>query len=189
LEELNARRLNGAITPDTYVIEHSGTPGAPGEWRRYRDVFPTTSYLPPLPAAIPPPAPLIAPAAHPLFPSAAHAPSVPAAFPPAAPHAHYPVRKTNAWCAWGFGLGIAGFLFSFACIGIFLAIPALVICLLGFAQVQKNRAESGRGLAVAGGILAVLGLLISLGLLAYFVPLAIKEHEQTATEQSSTNSE
>jgi len=197
LEELQARRLSGAITPETYVIEHAGTPGAPGAWRRYREIFPATSpdltSLPPLPGAAVPPAPHgPPPQAHPLFPSTGHAPAihVPAFTPAAAPHAHYPVRKTNAWCAWGFGLGIAGFFFSFACgTGLLLAAPALLICILGFSQVHKHPDQGGRGLAAAGAILSGLALLISIGFLAYAVPLMIKNHEWTVTEQSSTNSE
>jgi hypothetical protein len=189
LEEVHGRRLSGAIGPDTYVIEHTGT-GPVGSWRRYREVFPESVLLPPLPPAVPPPlsAPVPVPA-HTLFPSTGHAPqpvSAPTIAPHAAPHGHYPPRPTNAYCAWGFGLGIAGFVLSPACgTGLLLAAPALIICILGFAQVQQRRDQSGRGLAAAGAVLAVLGLLVSIGFLAYAIPAMIKVHEQAAAQQSS----
>jgi hypothetical protein len=108
----------------------------------------------------------------------------------AGPHGYFPVRRTNSWCAWGFGLGIAGFILTFACgLGLLIAAPALLICILGFVQVQRHPDQSGRGLAVAGGILSALALLISIGFLAYAVPVMIKNHSWTVTEQSSSNSE
>jgi hypothetical protein len=193
LEELHARRLSGALTADTYVIEHSGAPGTPGAWRHYREIFPESAALPPLPPApaFPPP-PVAASPGHPLFPSAAHVPLAPhpAYVPAAAPHAHYPARRTNGWCAWGFGLGLAGFIFSFACgAGLLLAVPALIICILGFIQVQQRPDQSGKGLAVAGAVLSGLALLIAIGFFIYTVPIMIKNHAWTVTEQSSTNSE
>ena len=81
-------------------------------------------------------------------------------------------------------MGIAGFILSFVCVGIVLAAPALVICILGFTQVQRHRDESGRGLALAGAVLSFLGLLISLGILAWAVPVLIREHEE-AVQQGS----
>lgn len=179
LEEIHACRANGAIGPETYVIEHTDQ-GIMGTWRHYREVFPESAPLPPVPSA-PAPPPLQT-----LFPSASPArPPVPAPMipPHAAPHGHYPARPTNAYCAWGFGLGIAGFILSFACgIGFLLAAPALVLCILGFAQVQQRGDQSGRGLSAAGAVLAILGLLISVGFWAYAIPVAMKER---ATQQSS----
>jgi hypothetical protein len=208
LEELQQRRWSGVIAPDTYVIEQTAESAAPAAWRHYRDVFPATApstTLPPVPGGMPPPPPPVTsppppvistaavttPSAHPLFPSAAHAPVHQPPSPlVAAPHAHYPVRQTNTMCAWGFGLGIAGFILTFACgIGVLLALPALLICVLGFVQAQRRPEQSGRGLAVAGGILSLLALLISIGFLAYAVPVLIKNHDWTVTEQSSSNSE
>jgi hypothetical protein len=171
--------------------------------------------LPPAPPAIPAPVPTApqvpppapgfsagphghypsSPAAsqpHPLFPSAGHAP-LPAATPAfphaASPHGHYPARKTNSWCAWGFGLGITGFVLSFACIGILIAVPALLVCVIGFAKVQSRREQSGRGLAVAGAVLSLLAIFISLGLGSWLIPPILKNHEWSVTEQSSTNSQ
>lgn len=186
LEELHARRLSGVIGPDTYVIEQTTT-GTVGAWRHYRELFPENIHvpLPPLPSPIPMAA--SAPA-HPLFPSAASPPppiAAPTIAPHAAPHGHYPPRPLNTCCAWGFGLGIAGFILSFFCgAGLLLAAPALVICILGFAQVQQRDDQSGRGLAAAGAVLAALALLISIGILSYLVPTMIKQHEQAAQQNA-----
>ncbi len=40
VEQLHANRVNGTISPDTYVIEQTGQPGATMTWRRYREAFP-----------------------------------------------------------------------------------------------------------------------------------------------------
>jgi hypothetical protein len=190
LEEIHARRLSGLITPETYVIDQNGLPGVTPTWRRYREVFSESSAvppaLPPLPPTLPISSPPPAPPVNALFPSAPHAPHpvyVPPATPAAAPHGHYPVRRTNACCAWGFGLGIASFILCGS--GLFLGLPALVICILGFAQVQQRPDQSGRGLAVAGGVLALLAIVLSVILLSYAIPAAIKEREQAAAQQNS----
>jgi hypothetical protein len=207
-EELHARRRSGLILPETYVIERTEETGAVGAWKHYRDVFPESFALPavpppaptvptvpppPSPVSPPPPvAPIPLAQAHPLFPSAGPvAAQLPPPFHPvAAPHAHYPVRRTNPWCAWGFGLGIAGFVFAFACgLGLLIAVPALVMCILGLVQVQRHPEQAGRGLAIAGGVFSVLALMIALGFLAYSIPYIIKNQQWTVTEQSSTNSE
>jgi hypothetical protein len=186
LEEIHARRLSGLITPETYVIEQNGLPGVTPSWRRYRETFPESSATPPLLPPLPPPSAPPVLSANPLFPSAPHAPHpvyVPPATPAAAPHGHYPARPTNACCAWGFGLGIASFILCGS--GLILGLPALVISILGFAQVQQRRDQSGRGLAVAGGVLALLAILLSIIMLSCAIPAAIKEREQAAAQQNS----
>jgi hypothetical protein len=137
-----------------------------------------------------PPSP-VPPQPHPLFPSAGHAPLpvAPAAYTHGpGPHGLYPPRKTNAWCAWGFGLGIAAFVLSFLCVGVLFAVPALIISILGFAQVQRHREQSGRGLALAGAVLSLLAIVIAIVLAIAVIPM-MKVHEWSVTEQSSTNSE
>jgi hypothetical protein len=210
-DELHARRRNDLVGPRTYIIEWDDETGAIGGWKFYSEFFPVVPAMAPLPPPPPspvptaphhgpPPAPVAAPHGyyppapiaqpHPLFPSVGHAPApVAPAVPPASPHGHYPARKTNSWCAWGLGLGITGFIFSFACLGIFIAVPALLICLTGFARVQSHPEQSGRGLAIAGGVLSLLAIIISLGLGAWLLPPILKNHEWSVTEQSSTNSE
>jgi hypothetical protein len=207
LEELQARRGTGVISPETYVIEHAGAAGVVGGWRHYREVFPDQSSLPPLPGAPPSAPPVVAsPApvlpvitaaavsgAHPLFPSAGATPTAPpppaypSNIPPhAAPHGHYPSYPTNAACAWGLGLGLAGFFMSFVLgIGILLAVPSLILSVLGLVQVQHRRNQSGAGLAITGGVLALLGLIISLFWISWLIPTLERFSNQMTTQQNS----
>jgi len=197
VEELQAARWSGAVTPETYVIEHTGEPGSPGAWRHYREVFPgTAAHLPPLPpipsvVVHPPPPPLVSipPPTHPLFPSASYAPAQPPVFPsPPGPHSSYPVRRGNSYCVCGFWLGLAGLILSPACgSGLFLAVPSLIICIIGFFQVQSRPDESGRGFAIAGAILSSLTILIVVGFLFYLGSVTIKQHQ--VMEQSSFDSQ
>ena len=196
LEELHARRANGTILPDTYVIEHTGQPNEPRAWKHYQELFLSNPGLPPLPpASTPPPAPPVpppqpsAPAAHPhLFPSQAVKPPVFSS--PAGPDPYYTVRKTNAWCLWGFWLGLLSLPFLFVCgLGMPMAFLALVCSMGGLVQLSHRREEAGRGMAVAGLLLAALALVIAVTLLVWVVPKVIKEHEQTVTEQSTSDSE
>ena len=194
VEELQACRLRGVVTPDTYVIEHTGQSSDNLSWKRYDDVFPSSSNLPPLPPLPVPPAPTPGPftaPAHPLFPSAAPATMHHPAFPSAArPDPYYNAKRTNGWCGWGFGLGLAGLLFSLLCgTGLFLALLAVPLCIVGLAQVHKNREQSGQGLAVAGLILACVALLVSLLIILFVDMPMIKAHGLTVTEQTATDSE
>jgi hypothetical protein len=193
LDELHACRVNGTVTPETYVIEQTGQPGENLGWKRYREVFPLS--LPPIPppAAVPPPAPAPTVAQpHPLFPSAAPAPTQHPAFPSAArPDPYYNhVKPTNTWCAWGFWLGLAGFFFSFACgVGVFPALLALPLCIVGLTKVHKHSEQAGQGLAVAGLILSGVALVISLVLILSLAVPILKAHGLTVTEQTSNDSE
>ena len=186
LEELRAQCVQGTVKPDTYIIEHTGQATDILTWRRYRDVFPDAPTFPPLP----PPAPAIPlPHAAPAFPTY---PPHPGTFPPAhRPDPYYQSFKpTNNWCAWGFGLGLTGFFFSFACgIGLLLALPSLLLCIVGLSQVSKNQAQSGRGLAVAGLVLSGIALVISMIFFASFALPMIRAHQLTVTEQTSNDSE
>jgi len=199
LQELQARRVNGTILPETYVIEYAGQPEENWAWKRYAEVFPLNPGLPATPpsaipsvptlAAVPPGLP--APQAHPLFPSAASAPTHPPVFPAGSrPDPYYHVKPTNGWCGWGFGLGLAGFFLSFACgVGLLLALPSLLLCVVGLAQVHKHREQSGQGLAIAGLVLSGIALLVSaIFIVSLAIPM-IKAHELTVTEQTSNDSE
>jgi hypothetical protein len=189
VEELYARHLSGIISSETYVIEHGDRPIENWSWKRYREVFPTN--LPPAPPhPVAPPVPTASPpaAAHPLFPSAAPVPHP--VFPPGArPDPYYNVKPTNACCAWGFGLGLASFFFSFACgIGLLPAVIAFPLSIVGLAQVHKRREQSGQGLAIAGLVLSGLALLLALIIILSFVT-KFKMHDFTVTEQTSSDSE
>ncbi len=198
LEELHARRVNGTVKSDTYVIEHTGQPTENWAWKRYQEVFPSSASLPPIPPQLAPPITIPAPPApqpqgattHPLFPSASPVPH--SVFPHAPrPDPYYThARPTNGLCAWGFGLGLAGLIFSFACgIGVFLALIALPLCILGLSQLHKHHEQAGRGLAVAGLILSGIALVISLiFILSLAIPM-IKAHQLTVMEQTSNDSE
>jgi hypothetical protein len=127
-------------------------------------------------------------APHPLFPSAAA--STHPVFPSAArPDPYYNVKPTNGCCAWGFGFGLIGFLLSFGCIGLFPALLALFLCILGLAQVHKNDRQTGQGLAIAGIIMSSLAVLIALICILWWAVPMIKAHGITVTEQTSNDSE
>ncbi len=192
LEELHARKSSGVISPETYVIEHTGLPGDAPVWKRYRELFAAppplpTPFLPPPPPPIPPPFTPAQP--HPLFPSAAPTtPHHPVFTSPAGPDPYYAVRKTNPWCQWGFALGLVSLPLLIICgLGAFVAPPAFIASIIGL--IQKKDRESGRVRAIAGILLSGLTLLITLAFLAWAIPVAIKQHEQTATEQTTNDSD
>ena len=198
LEELQSRRLGGLVHPDTYIIEHTGLAVENMAWKRYQEVFPVAPIAPPaVPTAPPPPvATTVAPApvaqAHPLFPSAAPIATHPSVFPPdTRPDPYYARPKpTNAWCAWGFGLGLGGFVCSFLCgIGLFLALPGFFLSIMGLAQVGKNPAQGGRSLAIWGLILSAIALIISAIFVYEIAGPILKAHGLTVTEQTSNDSE
>ena len=199
LDELHAARASGVVKPETYVIEQTGQSMENLAWKRYQDVFPATASLPPLPPL--PPAPTVTPLAptapttqaHPLFPSATPVSTPHGVFPPGArpdPYYHHATKPTNGWCAWGFGLGLAGFFFAFACgVGLLPALLAFPICIVGLAQVHKHREQGGQGLAIAGLILSGFALLISLIFIISLAMPILKAHGLTVTEQTSNDSE
>ena len=198
-EQLQGLFASGSITSETFVIEHTGPGAANLAWKRYREVFPATTALPPIPPAPPAPtAPMpgavpapVPSAPHPLFPSAATAHAGHPAYPPPAhPGAYAPIRPTNSWCAWGFALSLVGFCFAFACgIGLIPALIAVALCIIGLVQVNKHREEGGMGLAVTGLIFSCVALIIVAVLVAVFAPSILKGHGLTVTEQTSNDSE
>jgi hypothetical protein len=190
LEELNARRVNGTISPVTYIIEYTGQPTDPRVWKRYQDVFPASPSLPPLPPALPaavPSAPAIQP--HPLFPSAGSAHAGQSGLPPGSPHDLQ--GTSNPWCRWGFGLGLASLILLIPTCGLtaFIALPAFFVSIAGLIQVLQNPNQRGRNRAICGLFLSGLTLLLAVIILAVAIPWLIKEREQTTTEQSTNDSE
>ena len=100
-------------------------------------------------------------------------------------------RPTNFYCGWGFALALASpFLALITCgFGGLLAFPALLFCIVGLAQVHRNRAQSGQGLAVSGLFFSILALLILTGFFFWLgVPL-IKGHGLTVTEETTNDSD
>jgi hypothetical protein len=196
VEELHACRVRGTISPETYVIEQKGQTGEPMAWKRYQEVFPANPGLPPIPTlpplpVTPPPAPP-APQAHPLFPSAAPVPTQHPAFPPSPrPDPYYQkIRPTNAWCAWGYWLGLASFFFAFACgLGVFTAPIAFVLCIVGLAQVHQHREQAGQYQAIWGLILSCIALLIAVIIIFAVDVRILKAHGLTVPEQTSNDSE
>jgi len=194
LEELQARHAQGIVKPETYVIEHTGAPGPDWSWKRYQELFPPTQ--PPVASLVQPPAPPVATpplvtARHPLFPSAAAVPAQTSVFPSTPrPDPYYAVKPTSGWCAWGFGLGLAGFCFSFACgLGMLLAFPSLLLCLFGLARLRNHPEQSGRGLALWGLALSTVTLLVSIAFIVWVAVPMIKTSQMTVTEQTSNDSE
>ena len=173
--ELQAKRAEGSIAPETYILENTGQAGAALAWKRYREVFPDL--------ALPPIAPVPTQPAHPLFPSASLPHRVPAS--PASDE-----HRTNPWCLWGMILGVGSLpMFALCGLGILVAPIAFVVCLIGIIQVQGRRNETGWGLGAIGIIFSGLGMLLTLVLLIWLVPLASKYQEQTTTEQSTNDSD
>ncbi len=202
LDELRACRARGIVTAETYVLEKTGQPGENLAWRRYQEVFPSSLSLPPLPPLSPAPSlPSVSPAAlpqaipprgsipHPLFPSATPAPH--SVFPPTArPDPYYNVKPTNGCCGWGFGLAMAAFFLALVTCGFggILALPPFLLCIVGLVQVQKNREQSGQGLAIAGLFLSGLALLLFL-LIIGACAMKFKVHDFTVTEQTTNDSQ
>ena len=117
--------------------------------------------------------------------------SQPSVFAPTArPDPYYAIKPTNGWCAWGFGLGLAGFFFSFACgIGLFLALPSLLLSMVGLAKLRNRPEQSGRGLALWGLVLSTLSLVLSIAFIVWVAVPMIKTSQMTVTEQTSNDSE
>jgi hypothetical protein len=219
LEELQALRGKGTVKPETYVIEDVGQGMAGLAWKRYAEAFPATPDLPPLPpvpyavhpptpASTPTPPPIppqpAAPTAHPLFPSAAPVPGSysppppvppvhqgPPAFAPGPrPDPYHTLRPTNAWSAWGFGLGLAAFFFSFVCgTGLLPAILSIPLCIIGLVQLQKHREQVGHWLSIWGLVLSSLALVVSLTMILWLAFPFMKAHGLTVTEETTNDSQ
>lgn len=196
LEELQSRRLSGALSPETYVIEASAQ-NAPKEWRRYRELFPASTVLPPLPPvpATDSPASLLPSS---IFPTSVPASTVHSPGGPVFTGTHPSIynapppslHRTNACCAWGFGLGLAGLpLLICGGAGLFLALAGLVVSVIGLVQVQRKREQSGRGLAIAGIVTSLLTLLIVVIIGAAWAFSNFKSSVQMTTEQTSNDTD
>lgn len=191
LEELHAQRARGVVQPETYVIEHTGQPGL--VWKRYQELFPSPPSLPPIPPVFsppPPPPPLPQPAApHPLFPSAAPI-SGKYSTPPLPPAAQIPQDTSNTWCKWGFGLSLASLILLLPSCGLasILALPGIFVSIAGLVQVHHNR-QAGRGLGIAGLVISIFIILLTISVASLAAPSLMKSRMQTTTEQTTSDSE
>jgi hypothetical protein len=196
-EQLHDLRATGTITPETFVIEHTGPGAADLAWKRYGELFsaapppPPPSAPPPPPPAFLPPSPIpVPPPAHPLFPSSSPVAGAYPVYPsPGYSPVHPPAKPTNGWCAWGFGLSLLGFFFAFCGIGVIPALISVILCIVGLVQVSKNREQAGQGLAIGGLIFSAIGLIIAVILIACLAAPMLKAQGITVTEQTSNDSE
>jgi len=79
-----------------------------------------------------------------------------------------PSAKTNSMALTGFILGLISVpSFCCCCVGLPCSILGLVFSCIGLAQINRNPMQGGRGLAIAGIILSVIGLLISTGCMLF----------------------
>jgi len=73
---------------------------------------------------------------------------------------------------------------------VFVALPALVACIIGLVKVKHDQKQAGRNLALSGLFLSGATLLLTLVLLAVAIPTILKGHGQiTTTEQNTNDSE
>ena len=88
------------------------------------------------------------------------------AAPPAFSTAQYgsaTVPKTNAMAMTGMIMGIVAMTFGFCCCyGIPFNVMGLIFSLVALSQIKKDPQQQGRGMAIAGLILSIASLLISI---------------------------
>lgn len=72
---------------------------------------------------------------------------------------------TNQKAIWALVLGIVGLL----CCGIFTAIPALIVGIMANKEIGASGGyQAGRGMAIAGIVLGIVGIILSLLLIAFW---------------------
>ena len=84
-----------------------------------------------------------------------------------APMSFAPKPATNPMALTGMILGICSLTFGLLCCGTLMAIAGIVFSAVGLSQISKNPGQGGKGMAIAGLITSILGLIIGviLGLL------------------------
>lgn len=93
---------------------------------------------------------------------------------PAAMPAYGPPRRTNPFAITGFVCGVLSFSGGLCCFGYVFLILGIVFSIVGLSQIKSNpELYDGKGIAIAGLVLSILGLLISFGfmLLLFFASL------------------
>jgi hypothetical protein len=113
------------------------------EWKLLRDLPEFASAFPPAPAA---PAP-IAP--------------VPSAFPQE--------RKTNPLAITGMILGITSITVGLCCCsGLPFSVSGLICSLIALSQLKQNPQQAGRGMAIAGLVLSIVGLVAGVLIMVFY---------------------
>jgi len=85
---------------------------------------------------------------------------------PTPPPLYVPVRKTNSFAVTGLVLGILSITGGLCCYGLPFNILGLVFSIIGLTQIQNHpETYDGKGMAIAGLVLSLLGLLVMFGLI------------------------
>ncbi len=94
-------------------------------------------------------------------------PAIPA---PVAPPRYGTPRRTNSFAVAGLVFGILSITGGLCCYGLPFNILGLMFSLIGLSQIKGNpELYDGRGMAIAGLVLSILGLLVMVGLLAWIL--------------------
>ena len=89
----------------------------------------------------------------------------PPATPPAYGQPTAPGAPTNKKATWALILGILGLL----CCGIFTAIPALIVGIMANKEIGASGGnQAGRGMAIAAIVLGIVGIVLSLLVIAFW---------------------
>jgi len=95
--------------------------------------------------------------------------AAPPVFRSATPPLFVPVRKTNSFAVTGLILGILSITGGLCCFGHLFIILALVFSIIGLVQIKNNpEIYEGKGIAIAGLVLSILGLIFWIGLIFLF---------------------
>ena len=95
--------------------------------------------------------------------------AAPPVFGSTTPPLFVPVRKTNSFAVTGLILGILSISGGLCCFGPLFSILALVFSIIGLVQIKNNpEVYEGKGIAIAGLVLSILGLIFWIGLIFLF---------------------
>jgi len=95
--------------------------------------------------------------------------TAPPVFRSTTPPLFVPVRKTNSFAVTGLILAIFAITGGMCCFGHLFTMLALVFSIIGLVQIKNNpEIYEGRGIAIAGLVLSILGLIFWIGLIFLF---------------------
>jgi hypothetical protein len=91
-----------------------------------------------------------------------------AAAAPIHPPLYVPVRKTNSFAVTGLVLGILSITGGLCCYGLPFNILGVIFSIIGLTQIHNHpETYEGKGMAIAGLVLSLLGILVMLGLISF----------------------